>query len=271
MHAHTHTHIQLCNCYLIVEHQQHCALHILIPWTLHLKSIRLLSGGCPVPLHNTPTRSKTQRSALTMCTEHVHLHTTLSTEHVHLHAMLSIHNVHRTWPSPHNTQHSQYPLNMSVSTQHSAFTMHTEHDPLHTTLSIHNANWTCPFPHNAQHSQCKLNMSISKQRSALPMHTKHVHFHTTLSIHSFLLSAQSQEEIGSLDNKVYPPPPRPLPEPLIKNNHKKYKTIQSTRVYNFTLSLIRTKLTSNSGSNHPYLSKTKNKTKQKTPTCPPKK
>ena len=95
-HRHSHTHTQLCNCYLVVEHQQHCALHILIPWTLHLKSICLLSGGCPVPLHTHQQEVKhnTQHS---QCTLNMFISTqrsafTMHTEHVHLHTMLSIHN-----------------------------------------------------------------------------------------------------------------------------------------------------------------------------------
>ena len=172
-----------------------------------------------------------------MHTDHVHLHTTLSTEHVHFHTTLSIHNAHRTCPFPHNAQ--KCTLNMSIST-----------------------HWTYSSSHSTQHSQCTLNMTL----------------HTTLSSQCTQRSAFTMTlPTMTMPNEwkfilwPHPTPNKTEKNNLIKNNHKKYKTIKSTRVYNFTLSLIHTKLTSNSGSNHPYPSKTKNKTKQKTPTCPPKK
>ena len=155
-------------------------------------------------------------------------------------------------------------------------TLSTEHVHFHTMLSIHNAHQTCPFPHNAQkctlnmsfsthwtysfshntqHSQCTLNMTLSTQHSAFTM----------------TLPTMTMPNEWKFILWPHPTPNKTEKNNLIKNNHKKYKTIKSTRVYNFTLSLIHTKLTSNSGSNHPYPSKTKNKTKRKTPTCPPKK
>lgn len=36
--------------YLVVQHEEQRTTHTQVPWPLHLEPIRLLSGGCPVPL-----------------------------------------------------------------------------------------------------------------------------------------------------------------------------------------------------------------------------
>lgn len=36
--------------YLVVQHEEQRTTYTQVPWPLHLEPIRLLSGGCPVPL-----------------------------------------------------------------------------------------------------------------------------------------------------------------------------------------------------------------------------
>lgn len=42
---------------LVVQHEEQRTTHTQVPWPLHLEPIRLLSGGCPVPLHEVVVRA----------------------------------------------------------------------------------------------------------------------------------------------------------------------------------------------------------------------
>lgn len=43
--------------HLVVQHEEQCAAYTQVPRPLHLEPVRLLSGGCPVPLSRVRAES----------------------------------------------------------------------------------------------------------------------------------------------------------------------------------------------------------------------